>query len=125
MDVIVLGKTPLIAHVERYYCVQNDPSYVYDWIEMGCLTQLNKGITFGKFGKSAQQASIPLLNYELIHCVASDAHSPIQRTPWLKGVEQFLINNFGQEYAFRMLVENPHKIVSGQAVQSYAVDPLR
>ena len=94
MDVIVLGKTPLIAHVERYYCVQNDPSYVYDWIEMGCLTQLNKGSIFGKFGKSAQQASIPLLNYELIHCVASDAHSPIQRTPWLKGVEQFLINNF-------------------------------
>lgn len=125
MDVIVLGKTPLIAHVERYHCVQYDPSYVYDWIEMGCLTQMNKGSVFGKFGQGAQKVSIPLLNYELIHCVASDAHSSTQRTPWLKDIEHFLIENFDREYAFRMLAENPYKIVSGQTVRTYAVDPLR
>ena len=90
IDILSLGKTPLIAHVERYHCVHYDPSYVYDWIELGCLTQMNKGSVFGKFGSTVQEACIPLLNYELIHCIASDARSPIQRTPWLRDIYQFL-----------------------------------
>ena len=124
-DVLILGKTPLIAHVERYHCVQYDPSYVYDWIQMGCLTQMNKGSVFGKFGRSAQQASIPLLNFELIHCIASDAHSPVQRTPWLKDIRDFLSEKFDQEYADRMLRLNPYKIVTGQTVPDFAIDPLQ
>ncbi len=125
MDIIVLRKIPVIAHVERYYCVQYDPSYVYDWIEMGCLTQMNKGSVFGKFGRDAQQACVDLLNYELIHCIASDAHSPIQRTPWLRDIQKFLVENFDQEYASRLLESNPYRIITGQTVPSYAVDPLR
>ena len=124
MDVLMLGLTPIIAHVERYYCVQYDPSYVYEWIDMGCLTQMNKGSIFGRFGNDAQRASILLLNYELIHCIASDAHTPQQRTPWLKDTQDFLIENYDQEYAYRLLESNPYKIVTGQTVPSYAMDPL-
>lgn len=124
IDVLALGKIPLIAHVERYYCVQYDPSYVYDWIEMGCLTQMNKGSVFGKFGKEAQKISIQLLNYELIHCIASDAHSPVQRTTWLRDIQQFLSEHFDQGYADRLLDRNPYRIVTGQNVPSYAIDPL-
>ena len=124
-DVIRLGKTPLIAHVERYYCVQYDPSYVYDWIEMGCLTQMNKGSVFGKFGKEVKRATIPLLNFELIHCIASDAHSAVQRTPWMRDIQKFLVENFDQEYAYRLLDDNPYRIVTGQEIRSYARDPLR
>ena len=124
-DVIKLGKTPLIAHVERYFCVQYDPAYVYDWIRMGCLTQMNKGSVFGKFGKGAQRASVPLLNYELIHCIASDAHSPVQRTPWMGDIQRFLIEKYDRDYAYRMLDANPYRIVTGREVPSYAVDPQR
>lgn len=125
IDIISLGKTPLIAHVERYYCVQYDPSYVYDWIELGCLTQMNKGSVFGKFGVSVQKTCIPLLNCELIHCIASDAHSYIHRTPWLREIQRFLTEKFDQEYAYRLLESNPYKIVTGKPVPSYAVDPLQ
>lgn len=123
-DVIRLGKTPLIAHVERYFCVQDNPGLVYDWIEMGCITQMNKGSVFGKFGRDAQRASVPLLNYELIHCIASDAHSPVQRTPWMGDIQQFLIEKFDRDYAFRMLDENPYRIITGQDVLSYAAEPV-
>lgn len=125
IDILSLGKTPLIAHVERYHCVHYDPSYVYDWIELGCLTQMNKGSVFGKFGSTVQEACIPLLNYELIHCIASDAHSPIQRTPWLRDIYQFLKDNFDEEYASRLLESNPYRIVTGQSVPTYAIDPLQ
>ena len=125
IDVIRLGKTPLIAHVERYYCVQYDPRYVYDWLEMGCVTQMNKGSVFGKFGRDVQRASAPLLNYELIHCIASDAHSPFQRTPWLGDIQKFLTDNFDRDYAYRLLDANPYRIVMGHEVRSYARDMMR
>ena len=123
-DVIRLGKTPLSAHVERYYCVQYDPSYVYDWIELGCVTQMNKGSVFGKFGRAVQYACGPLLNYELIHCVASDAHSPVERTPWLRDIQRFLTENFDEEYAYRLLEGNPYRILTGKGIPNYAVDPI-
>ena len=124
IDILSLGKTPLIAHVERYFCVQYDPSYVYDWIELGCLTQMNKGSVFGKFGETVQRTCIPLLNYELIHCIASDAHSPLYRTPWMKDIQGFLTDNFDQGYAYRLLEGNPYRIITGQDVPTYAIDPL-
>lgn len=124
-DVISLGKTPVIAHVERYNCVQNNPGHVYDWIKMGCITQMNKGSVFGRFGWNAQKVSAPLLNYELIHCIASDAHSPLQRTPWLGDIQEFLIDNFDRDYAYKLLEDNPRRIVTGQTIPSYAVDPTR
>lgn len=124
-DVLRLGKIPLIAHVERYFCVQHDPGHVYDWILMGCVTQMNKGSVFGKFGKGAQRVSVPLLNYELIHCIASDAHSPVQRTPWMGDIQKFLIEKYDRDYAYRMLDANPYRIVTGREVLSYAADPLR
>lgn len=124
-DVIKLGKTPLIAHVERYFCVQDEPALVYDWIKMGCITQLNKGSVFGKFGRGARRASVPLLNYELIHCIASDAHSPVQRTPWLGDIQNFLEEKFDRGYAYRLLDENPYRIVTGKEVISYAQNPVR
>lgn len=122
-DVIGMGKTPLIAHVERYFCVQDNPSLVYEWIRMGCFTQLNKGSVFGRFGREAQRASVPLLNYELIHCVASDAHSPVQRTPWLGEMWDFLVSYYDEEYAYRLLEGNPRRIVEGKTIPSYAREP--
>jgi len=86
---------------------------------------MNKGSVFGKFGSTVQEACIPLLNYELIHCIASDAHSPIQRTPWLRDIYQFLKDNFDEEYASRLLESNPYRIVTGQSVPTYAIDPLQ
>ena len=125
IDVLSTGNTPVIAHVERYYCVQYDPSYVYDWIELGCITQMNKGSISGKFGKMIQQVCIPLLDYELIHCIASDAHSSVQRTPWLKDVQKFLVENFDQEYAYRMLEGNPYRIFFFKQKTAYEIDPLQ
>ena len=58
-DVIGMGKTPLIAHVERYFCVQDNPSLVYEWIRMGCLTQLNKGSVFGRIGQRGAARECP------------------------------------------------------------------
>ena len=37
-----LGLRPVVAHPERYSCVQNDPELINRWHRMGCLFQINR-----------------------------------------------------------------------------------
>ena len=123
-DILRFGGTPLVAHVERYRCVQYDPRYVYDWIQMGCATQMNKGSILGRFGKSVQNVCAPLLNFELIHCVASDAHGFNRRTPWMREAYEVIARNFDKEYAESLFRRNPERILSGKTIRSYAREPF-
>lgn len=122
-DILSIDATPIIAHVERYHCVQYDPGFVYDWIRMGCVTQMNKGSMLGRFGNSVKETCMPLLNYELIHCLASDAHGPVRRTPWMRDAHEFLTNHFDSNYAEELLTINPRNILNGRSVKIYARDP--
>ncbi len=79
-DLLERGYIPLIAHPERYACVQERPAAVYEWVQRGCLTQLNKGSLLGRFGRHAKETARVLLENDLITCVASDAHSARIRT---------------------------------------------
>ena len=40
-NVLRLGVTPVVAHIERYHCLENDEKKVRDLINMGCYTQIN------------------------------------------------------------------------------------
>ena len=44
------GITPIIAHPERYKLVQENFSIVYDWINAGCLIQVDAGSLLGLMG---------------------------------------------------------------------------
>ena len=97
----------MIAHPERYEAVQDYPTLVYEWLRMGCLTQVNKGSLFGKFGRRPQQAVEILLQNDLVTCVASDAHSPYMRTTYMGDAEGYLEEVFGDRKAYLLLTKNP------------------
>lgn len=119
IEVLEAGGQPLIAHVERYHDVQANPDLVYQWIQMGCLTQINKGSLFGRFGRRAQKVLEPLLGQDLITCVASDAHSPFHRTPWMGDARDYLMDYYGVEFQKRLMEDNPYKIVFGEEIAKH------
>ena len=51
MEFPAMGKIPVLAHPERYFCVQDSPELLYEFREMGAVLQMNKGSVFGRFGK--------------------------------------------------------------------------
>lgn len=69
------GKVPIIAHPERYLAVEKDFSLVKRLIEKGALIQVNANSLVGHYGKTAQKIATKLLKNNLVHFVASDAHS--------------------------------------------------
>lgn len=115
-DVLELNKRPLIAHPERYFCVQDYPELVYEWMQMGCLTQVNKGSVFGRFGRREAHLAQILLNNDLVTCVASDAHRPYARTTYMKDIQEYLEDRFGYEHAYRLLSRNPERIIHGKYI---------
>ena len=119
---ITAGYKPIIAHPERYYFVQEERSVVYDWYIMGCGIQLNKDSLLRRNGIDAYETAVSLLRHSLVTCIASDAHRDDFRTTDLDEAREFLEREFGEEYAYMLLEENPDRILRGKPLVGY--DPV-
>ena len=108
-----LRARPVVAHPERYEFVQDDPSVVYEWKRKGYEIQVNKGSFLGRFGRKAQDAAYALLNHNLVTAVASDAHSPMQRTTCMSDAYGHLLQSYPKDYLDALFTENPRYICSG------------
>ena len=124
-DILSLDKIPLIAHPERYYCAQDRPEYIYDWLKMGCLTQMNKGSMFGRFGRHAKDLAELMLRYRLVTVIGSDAHSPIQRTTHMGEAWDYVAEKMGMNWAFRLFERNGEKILRDEVVPRHWHRPER
>lgn len=68
------GIKTIIAHPERYKCVQKDPSIVEEYIEKGCLMQCNYGSIVNLYGNEAEKTIKTLLKKNQVHFLGSDVH---------------------------------------------------
>ena len=76
------GYTPILAHVERYPFVTEDPTLLYNWVNAGCLAQINATglIREGHTSRWLHK----LLDWNLVHLLSSDCHHPEKRPPNLR-----------------------------------------
>ncbi len=118
------GFWPVIAHPERYLFVQEEPAIAYEWCIRGYALQLNKGSLLGRFGRPVQRAAELLMDHGLAACVASDAHSPVQRTTHMEEIRRYLTDRWGGDYARLMLEENPARILAGKDLLGYEPFPV-
>ena len=112
------GLTPVIAHPERYDCVQWTPEQVRDWVSRGWLIQINRGSLTGNFGQEAYAAAAWILRHRLAHLVASDAHGVDFRTPDLMGGYRWVCHNCDEEYAELLFRVNPRRILFDHTVET-------
>lgn len=110
------GYRPIVAHPERYICIQQDPSPIYHWSRMGCVFQCNKGSFLGRFGKAAYHTVMSLMDHRLVHCIGSDAHGIRSRTTFMDEIQELLLDMASEEERDRLLVTNPTRILGGKDV---------
>ena len=108
-----INAKPVIAHAERYEFVQDDPEIAYQWKKKGYEIQINKGSFLGKFGEHARQTAFELLNHNLVTAIASDAHSPVQRTTCMADAYDYLSEEYPAEYLDTLFQTNPQRICNG------------
>ncbi|MDO4491742.1 MAG: hypothetical protein Q4B85_11815 [Lachnospiraceae bacterium] len=113
------GGIPVIAHPERYTQIQKNPSILYDWIQEGVCTQVNKGSIFGGFGSGAKKTADYLYSHDLVTCVGSDAHGVESRTTDMSQLREYLLENYGQEYMRKITRDNPFLMLNNKDVPTH------
>ncbi len=112
------GLTPIIAHPERYAFIAADPAAPLRLKKMGCLLQLNKGSLKKKFGRTSYIIARELIEREYADFVASDAHSPYMRTPYLEDAYEIISELRSSRYAEMLLKINPEKVIRNEKINS-------
>lgn len=89
------GVIPIVVHPERNQGVLKDPNQLKKLIDKGALAQLTAGSYVGSFGKEAEKLSRDLIEADMIHYIASDAHNTTSRTFHLKAAYEQLEKEYG------------------------------
>lgn len=113
-SILKAGYQPIVAHPERYVYVQEDPELINRWKQMGCLFQVNRGSLLGRFGRRPQYMAGELVERGFATVVASDAHSPRRRTPWLQDAWELLSQELSPVAAEYLLKRNPASILKNE-----------
>lgn len=108
------GIVPLIAHIERYPYVLEDPTLLYDWVAAGAYAQINAGALLEpKLCKKLCK----FIQWGLVHVISTDTHSPDKRPPRMaQGVQQ-LEKLLGKETAAR-IVRNGDELFHDQELDA-------
>ncbi len=117
----LIGITPIIAHPERYPKIIEDPNLLIKYIELGALCQANAGSINGLFGSQVQETVWTLIEHQMIHFVATDAHSTRRRAPFMQEALS-AVTKHDAELAKQIFMENPFKVYSDLEIEIQ--DPL-
>lgn len=116
INVLNSGKTPIVAHVERYINTIDDEDFIYDLKDLGALIQVNASSVDGDMGTAARNYTRKLLKDKLVDLVASDAHSAGHRAPRMKNCVKWIISKCGEEYAKEVAFSNAMKIINNEII---------
>lgn len=115
--VLDLGLRPIVAHPERYRYAQEEPRLLNLWADMGCLLQVNRGSLLGRFGPRAEALGSSLVARGFAAFVASDAHTSVVRTPWMRDVQELLRREYSQRSARLLLEENAERVLRNETIE--------
>ena len=116
-EMLEAGYLPVIAHPERYYCVQEEPNCLHEWRKMGAFAQMNKESILGRLGRHAAATAEVLLKHNLINCLASDAHHAYARTTDMTELKCYMDKHFPMGYRHLLMTDNPRAILGGKPLQ--------
>ena len=112
------GVTPIVAHPERYYAVNDDIGFALAWADMGCLLQINRTSLIGPGALPEVRTGRALLGMGAVHFVATDAHGAFGRTTSLNDAYDFVARRFSREWAELLMFENPCRVLENRPVLS-------
>ena len=108
------GVTPIIAHPERYSEVISNVEVLNQFIDEGCLFQLNAGSIRGDFGKDVKKTAENLIKSGVYAFIGSDAHNNKSRNTGIleESQEVFKKNSYLEE----VFLDNSKKLLNNEDI---------
>ena len=111
------GITPIIAHPERNFILQKRTDMLKEFVSMGALCQVTAASITGSLGKTAQRCAVKLLEARLVHLIASDSHSAINRPQNFHQAIEIAADALTDPNEVELMVTTtPQSILSGKTV---------
>jgi protein-tyrosine phosphatase len=107
---------PIIVHPERNAQFMKYPNLLYRLVRNGALTQITAASLVRGFGKEPMKFCEQLIEANLTHFIASDAHNISTRGFKLKEAYNRINDLFGKQYTF-LFKENAELLIRGQMIQ--------
>ncbi|MEH7085353.1 CpsB/CapC family capsule biosynthesis tyrosine phosphatase [Neobacillus drentensis] len=121
-DLQTKGLIPIIVHPERNQEIIDRPDVLYKLVEKGALTQVTAASVCGDFGKKIKNFSLQLIEANLTHFIASDAHNTSNRTFKMREAFDIVQAKYGNDLVY-LFQENAELVIEGSHV--YKEEPER
>lgn len=108
-----VGLTPIVTHPERNALLHTRLEQMEAWVANGALLQVTAQSLLGRFGRSVKTIAVELMNRNLVHFIASDAHDTVHRPPVLREAYQQVAKTWGESRAETLFVLAPHAVITG------------
>lgn len=110
------GKTPILAHVERYECLVQNVLLLSELKDSGVCIQVNSASIMGEGGRKIKSFIKKILKNELADVIATDTHSDGRRSPLMKESFRYVSKKYGDDYARKLFVINPQAIINNKYI---------
>ncbi len=112
------GKGIVLAHPEKNIEIQRRPEIIYELLTLfkpgEFLVQITADSITGDAGQSALITAKYLLENDLAHILATDAHSPTERPPMISSALKVAASIVGKDRADKMTLEWPRAVINGE-----------
>lgn len=122
-DIQLAGYTPIIPHPERNKDIRNNPIKIYQLVKRGALTQITSSSLLGLFGKDIQKFAFELIECNLTHLLATDAHKPDGNRGFNLNEGYHMLDTFGGSILVQQFKRNVENVFHGREI--YVEVPVR
>jgi protein-tyrosine phosphatase len=107
--------TPIIVHPERNQEIIENPDILYQLVKRGACTQITASSITGHFGKKIKKFAFDVIEANLTHFIASDAHNVTTRPFRMQEAYEMIEKELGVStvYYFR---ENAELVIHGHTI---------
>ncbi|RDY71612.1 tyrosine protein phosphatase [Halobacillus trueperi] len=123
-DIQLLGYKPVLVHPERNKMIRQQPNELYNFVKNGAITQVTAASIAGKLGKEVQKFSYQMIEFNLTHLVASNAHDSKKRGFFMKEAYSKIEKKFGTDLMYQFM-ENAHVVLEGEMVYTDPPERIR
>ena len=119
------GLTPIVTHPERNGLLHTRLDQLQGWVENGAFVQVTAKSLMGGFGRTAKSVAVELMDRNLVHFIASDAHDTVHRPPVLRDAYEHVAKTWGGTLAEMLFTTAPQAVIDGDSIRLLDSEPAR
>jgi len=120
----LMGLIPVIVHPERNAELIQHPDRLYEMVKNGAATQVTAASLIGDFGKKIKRFSEQLIEANLTHFLASDAHNIKNRAFKMEEAMEEVTKKYGSDMMY-FFTENAELLIQNQTIYREVPQPVK